>query len=71
MKRETKQIKKAISSYVGENKLFENQYLSGEIELEFNPQGTLAERIRAGGSGIPAFFTAFYSFPLFSPFYYH
>ena len=55
---ETKQIKKAISSYVGENKLFEKQYLSGEIELEFNPQGTLAERIRAGGAGIPAFFTA-------------
>jgi 3-oxoacid CoA-transferase subunit A len=55
---ETKQIKKAISSYVGENKLFEKQYLSGEIELEFNPQGTLAERVRAGGAGIPAFFTA-------------
>ena len=55
---ETGQIKKAISSYVGENKLFEKQYLSGEIELEFNPQGTLAERIRAGGAGIPAFFTA-------------
>ncbi len=55
---ETKQIKKAISSYVGENKLFEHQYLSGEIELEFNPQGTLAERIRAGGAGIPAFYTA-------------
>ena len=55
---ETRQIKKAISSYVGENKLFEKQYLSGEIELEFNPQGTLAERIRAGGAGIPAFFTA-------------
>ncbi len=55
---ETKQIKKAISSYVGENKLFEQQYLSGEIELEFNPQGTLAERVRAGGAGIPAFFTA-------------
>jgi 3-oxoacid CoA-transferase subunit A len=46
-----------ISSYVGENKLFEQQYLSGELELEFNPQGTLAERIRAGGAGIPAFFT--------------
>ena len=55
---ETRQIDKAISSYVGENKLFEKQYLSGEIELEFNPQGTLAERIRAGGAGIPAFFTA-------------
>lgn len=55
---ETRQIKKAISSYVGENKLFEKQFLSGEIELEFNPQGTLAERIRAGGAGIPAFFTA-------------
>ena len=55
---ETKQISKAISSYVGENKLFTKQYLSGEIELEFNPQGTLAERIRAGGAGIPAFYTA-------------
>ena len=55
---ETKQIKKAISSYVGENKLFEKQYLSGEIVLEFNPQGTLAERIRAGGAGIPGFYTA-------------
>ena len=54
---ETKQIKKMISSYVGENKLFAQQYLSGELELEFNPQGTLAERIRAGGAGIPAFFT--------------
>jgi 3-oxoacid CoA-transferase subunit A len=54
---ETRQIKKMISSYVGENKLFERQYLSGELELEFNPQGTLAERIRAGGAGIPAFFT--------------
>jgi len=51
------QIKKMISSYVGENKLFEQLYLSGELELEFNPQGTLAERIRAGGAGIPAFFT--------------
>jgi 3-oxoacid CoA-transferase subunit A len=51
------QIKKMISSYVGENKLFEKLYLSGELELEFNPQGTLAERIRAGGAGIPAFFT--------------
>lgn len=54
---DTKQIKKMISSYVGENKTFENQYLSGELELEFNPQGTLAERIRAGGAGIPAFYT--------------
>jgi 3-oxoacid CoA-transferase subunit A len=54
---ETRQIKKMISSYVGENKLFERQYLAGELELEFNPQGTLAERIRAGGAGIPAFFT--------------
>ena len=51
------QIKKMISSYVGENKLFEKLYLAGELELEFNPQGTLAERIRAGGAGIPAFFT--------------
>jgi len=51
------QIKKMISSYVGENKLFEQLYLSGALELEFNPQGTLAERIRAGGAGIPAFFT--------------
>ena len=55
---ETRQIAKMISSYVGENKEFERQYLAGELELEFNPQGTLAERIRAGGSGIPAFFTA-------------
>ena len=54
---ETRQIKKMIASYVGENKLFAQQYLSGELELEFNPQGTLAERIRAGGAGIPAFFT--------------
>jgi 3-oxoacid CoA-transferase subunit A len=54
---ETRQIKKMISSYVGENKLFAQQYLSGELELEFTPQGTLAERIRAGGAGIPAFFT--------------
>ena len=54
---ETRQIRKMVSSYVGENKLFERQYLSGELELEFNPQGTLAERIRAGGAGIPAFFT--------------
>ena len=51
------QIKKMISSYVGENRLFEQLYLSGALELEFNPQGTLAERIRAGGAGIPAFFT--------------
>jgi 3-oxoacid CoA-transferase subunit A len=51
------QIKKMISSYVGENKLFAELYLSGQLELEFNPQGTLAERIRAGGAGIPAFFT--------------
>jgi 3-oxoacid CoA-transferase subunit A len=54
---ESGQIKKMISSYVGENKLFEQLYLSGALELEFNPQGTLAERIRAGGAGIPAFFT--------------
>jgi 3-oxoacid CoA-transferase subunit A len=54
---ETRQIRKMISSYVGENKIFAAQYLSGELELEFNPQGTLAERIRAGGAGIPAFFT--------------
>ena len=54
---ESRQIRKMISSYVGENKLFEKLYLSGELELEFNPQGTLAERIRAGGAGIPAFFT--------------
>src|SRR5579864_1137189 len=54
---ETRQIKKMISSYVGENKLFADLYLKGELELEFNPQGTLAERIRAGGAGIPAFFT--------------
>lgn len=53
----TKQIRKMISSYVGENKLFEQQYLSGELELELTPQGTLAERIRAGGAGIPAFYT--------------
>ncbi len=51
------QIRKMISSYVGENKLFERLYLSGELELEFNPQGTLAERIRAGGAGIPGFYT--------------
>jgi len=54
---ESKQIRKMISSYVGENKLFAQQYLAGELEIEFNPQGTLAERIRAGGAGIPAFFT--------------
>ncbi|MEZ5499038.1 MAG: CoA transferase subunit A [Steroidobacteraceae bacterium] len=54
----TRQIRRMISSYVGENKEFERQYLAGELELEFNPQGTLAERIRAGGAGIPAFFTA-------------
>ncbi len=54
---ETRQIRKMISSYVGENKLFAQQYLSGDLELEFNPQGTLAERIRAGGAGIPAFYT--------------
>jgi len=54
---ETRQIKKMISSYVGENKEFERQYLSGELELEFTPQGTLAEKLRAGGAGIPAFFT--------------
>ena len=55
---ETRQIARMISSYVGENKEFERQYLAGELQLEFNPQGTLAERIRAGGAGIPAFFTA-------------
>ncbi|WP_425990533.1 CoA transferase subunit A [Brevundimonas sp. TWP2-3-2] len=54
----TRQIARMISSYVGENKEFERQYLAGELQLEFNPQGTLAERIRAGGAGIPAFFTA-------------
>ena len=54
---QTRQIKRMVSSYVGENAEFERQYLSGELELEFNPQGTLAERIRAGGAGIPAFFT--------------
>ena len=54
---ETRQIKKMISSYVGENKEFERQYLAGELELEFNPQGTLAERCRAGGAGIPGFYT--------------
>lgn len=55
---QTRQIKKMISSYVGENATFEKQFLGGELEIEFNPQGTLAERIRAGGAGIPAFFTA-------------
>lgn len=54
---DSRQIKKMISSYVGENKEFERQYLSGELELEFTPQGTLAEKLRAGGAGIPAFFT--------------
>src|SRR5271154_7348510 len=54
---QTRQIKKMVSSYVGENETFEKQYLSGELELEFNPQGTLAERIRAGGAGIPGFYT--------------
>jgi 3-oxoacid CoA-transferase subunit A len=54
---ETGQIKKMVSSYVGENKIFASLYLAGKLELEFNPQGTLAERIRAGGAGIPAFFT--------------
>lgn len=54
---QTKQVKKMISSYVGENKTFEQQYLSGELELELTPQGTLAEKIRAGGAGIPAFYT--------------
>ncbi len=55
---QTKQIAKMVSSYVGENATFEKQYLDGELEVEFNPQGTLAERIRAGGAGIPAFYTA-------------
>ena len=54
---DTRQIKKMISSYVGENKTFAQQFLAGELEIEFNPQGTLAERIRAGGAGVPAFFT--------------
>jgi 3-oxoacid CoA-transferase subunit A len=54
---QTRQIKKMVSSYVGENETFERQYLSGELDLEFNPQGTLAERIRAGGAGIPGFYT--------------
>ncbi len=55
---ETRQVKKMISSYVGENATFAKQYLAGELEIEFNPQGTLAERIRAGGAGVPAFYTA-------------
>ncbi len=54
---ETRQVKRMVSSYVGENKTFSAQYLAGELEIEFNPQGTLAERIRAGGAGIPAFYT--------------
>jgi len=54
---ETRQIKKMIASYVGENKLFAQQYLAGELEIEFNPQGTMAEQLRAGGAGIPAFYT--------------
>jgi 3-oxoacid CoA-transferase subunit A len=54
---DTRQVRKMVSSYVGENKTFARQYLAGELEIEFNPQGTLAERIRAGGAGIPAFFT--------------
>src|SRR6202020_3278174 len=54
----TRQVRKMISSYVGENATFAKQYLAGELEIEFNPQGTLAERIRAGGAGIPAFFSA-------------
>ncbi|MFP5474633.1 MAG: CoA transferase subunit A, partial [Gammaproteobacteria bacterium] len=54
---ETRQVKKMVASYVGENKEFERQYLAGELELEFTPQGTLAEKLRAGGAGIPAFFT--------------
>lgn len=54
---ESRQVRKMISSYVGENKEFERQYLAGELELEFTPQGTLAEKLRAGGSGIPAFYT--------------
>ena len=55
---ENRQVSKVVASYVGENKLFAKQYLDGELEVEFNPQGTLAERLRAGGAGIPAFFTA-------------
>src|SRR5881397_2806882 len=55
---QTRQIRKMVSSYVGENATFEKQFLSGELEVEFNPQGTLAERIRAGGAGIPGFYTA-------------
>src|ERR1700731_5135452 len=64
---ETRQIKKMISSYVGENKEFERQYLAGELELEFNPQGTLAERIRAGGAGIYGFYTKVGAGPLAAP----
>ena len=60
---ETRQIRKMISSYVGENKTFARQFLAGELEIEFNPQGTLAERCRAGGAGIPAFFTKTASAP--------
>ena len=55
---QTRQVRKMISSYVGENATFARQYLAGELEIEFNPQGTLAERIRAGGAGVPAFYTA-------------
>src|ERR1700750_1053224 len=55
---QTRQVRKMVSSYVGENATFAKQYLAGELEIEFSPQGTLAERIRAGGAGIPAFFTA-------------
>src|SRR6185437_14902096 len=55
---QTRQIHKMISSYVGENAIFARQFLAGELEIEFNPQGTLAERIRAGGAGIPGFYTA-------------
>ncbi|WP_368855961.1 CoA-transferase, partial [Escherichia coli] len=54
---ETRQVARMISSYVGENREFARQFLAGELEIEFNPQGTLAERIRAGGAGVPAFFT--------------
>ena len=61
---EDKQIKKMVSSYVGENKLFEDQLLGGELEVELTPQGTLAEKMRAGGAGIPAFFTATVTAPL-------
>ena len=54
---ENRQVRKVIASYVGENRLFAQQYLDGELEVEFSPQGTLAERLRAGGAGIPAFYT--------------